>query len=340
MKRISEDWLSVIVGFCILGAMTMFPGKQLSLLRWGGIWIFEPVLIALAVGLIIGNLFNVPKKLIKTELFIKIGLVLLGTEILLPSIVKAGLLGMVQAVVVVTAVFFFTLFMARVVGLDDEFAAIIGSGVSICGVSAAIAAGGAIQGDPKKVSHTVSLVLFCAVPMLLLEPIAAKLMGMSPAVTGAWIGGTIDTTAAVVAAGSMAGKEATTVAVIVKMAQNLLIGVMAFLLAIWFSVKGVSGKVDAKQIWTRFPKFVIGFIVASLAFSFLIPVAEAKTVTGLTSIIRTWLFTLAFLSIGFETRFKEFATIGHGKPATVFLTAQGFNILWTLAVAHLLFGAA
>jgi uncharacterized membrane protein YadS len=103
--------------------------------------------------------------------------------------------------------------------------------------------------------------------MLILEPIIAKALGMSSAVTRAWLGGTIDTTGAVVAAGAIAGDEAMSVAVLVKMAQNVLIGVVAFLLAIWFSLKNnkTSGeKPSAKEIWTRFPKFVIGFIVTSI----------------------------------------------------------------------------
>src|SRR4030065_2803178 len=103
--------------------------------------------------------------------------------------------------------------------------------------------------------------------------------------TGAWLGGTIDPTGAVVAAGAIAGPEAMSVAVVVKMAQNVLIGVAAFLLAIWFVFKGkeAGGKPSAMEIWFRFPKFVVGFIIASIVFSFFLTEAGGKGGTARTA---------------------------------------------------------
>ncbi len=201
----------------------------------------EVVFWALIFGLIVSNFFGVPewlKPAIKTEFFIKIGLVLLGAEQLFSTIIRVGTYGMIQAIIVIGAVFYVCFWVAKKLGLDDEFASILGTAVSICGVSAAIAAGGAVKGDPKKVSHTISLVLLCAIPMLIFQPLIAKAVGMAPAVAGAWIGGTIDTTGAVVAAGQIAGPLAMGVAVVVKMAQNVLIGAAAFLLALWFTLEG------------------------------------------------------------------------------------------------------
>ncbi len=303
----------------------------------------EVVFWSLIFGLIISNLFGVPdwlKAAVKTEYFIKIGLVMLGAEVLFGSIVKLGAYGIIQSVLVVAVVFYFCLWLARKVGLDDEFASILGTSVSICGVSAAIAAGGAVKGDPKKISHSISLVLLCAIPMLILMPLFAKWVGMSPVVAGAWIGGTIDTTGAVVAAGAIAGPQAMQAAVVVKMVQNVLIGLVAFLLAIWFVFKGQSAtgeKPGMMEIWVRFPKFVLGFVVASLVFSFFVSEADAKAVTSFTKGIRVWWFTLAFLCIGLDTKFKELVAMGGGKPALVFLITQAFNILFTLFIAWLLF---
>jgi uncharacterized integral membrane protein (TIGR00698 family) len=303
----------------------------------------EVVFWALLIGLLISNTVGVPqwlKTAVKTEYFIKIGLVLLGAEVLFSTIVRVGSYGMVQAVLVIFAVFYVCFWIARKVGLDDEFASILGTAVSICGVSAAIAAGGAVKGDPKKVSHTISLVLLCAIPMLVFEPIIAKAIGMTAAVAGAWIGGTIDTTGAVVAAGAIAGDEAMAVAVVVKLAQNVLIGAAAFILAVWFTFKGkeVGEKPGLMEIWYRFPKFVVGFIVASLVFSFFLPEASAKAITSITGGMRGWWFTIAFLCIGLETEFKELVAMGGGKPAIAFLGAQAFNIIWTLILAYLIFG--
>jgi uncharacterized integral membrane protein (TIGR00698 family) len=324
----------------ILSAVSYFVAGN-SIVSYYGL---EVVFWALILGLLISNLFGVPewvKPAIKTEFFIKIGLVLLGAEVLFGTIAKVGAYGMVQSVLVIGGVFYFCIWFARKMGLDDDFGAILATGVSVCGVSAAIAAGGAVKGDPKKVSHVISLVLLCAIPMLILEPLIAKAVGMLPGVAGAWIGGTIDTTGAVVAAGAIAGPEAMSVAVVVKMAQNVLIGLVAFLLAIWFAFKGQAAggeKPSLMEIWTRFPKFVLGFIVASIVFSFFMGEAQAKSVTGITAGLRGWWFTLAFLCIGLETRFSDLMKMGGGKPAVVFLVAQGVNIIWTLILAYLIFG--
>jgi uncharacterized integral membrane protein (TIGR00698 family) len=303
----------------------------------------ETVFWALILGLLISNTVGVPgwlKEAVKTEYFIKIGLVLLGAEQLFSTVVKVGALGMIQAIIVIAAVFYVCFWVAKKFGLDDEFASILGTAVSICGVSAAIAAGGAVKGDPKKVSHTISLVLLCAIPMLIFQPLIAKATGMLPAVAGAWLGGTIDTTGAVVAAGSIAGEVAMAVAVVVKMAQNILIGVAAFLLALWFIFKRekVAEKPGAMEIWFRFPKFVVGFIIASLVFSFFLPEASAKAITGVTATIRSWWFILAFICIGLDTKFNELIAMGGGRPAAAFLIAQAFNIVWTLIFAYLIFG--
>jgi uncharacterized integral membrane protein (TIGR00698 family) len=331
-----------IIGFPFVFILTIIAsivGGNSTINYWG----LEVVFWALLLGLLVSNTVGVPgfvKEAVKTEYFIKIGLVLLGAEVLFTTIVKVGAYGMVQSVIVIALVFYFCFWVAKKLGLDDEFASILGTAVSICGVSAAIAAGGAVKGDPKKVSHTISLVLLCAIPMLVFQPIIAKAVGMLPAVAGAWIGGTIDTTGAVVAAGAIAGPEAMSVAVVVKMAQNVLIGVAAFLLAIWFVFKGqVAGeKPSAAEIWFRFPKFVLGFIIASIFFSFFISDSFAKEVTGISKSIRGWWFNLAFICIGLDTKFKELVAMGGGKPAAAFLIAQVFNIFLTLILAYLIFG--
>lgn len=324
----------------ILSALAFFIAGNSTVSYYG----LEVVFWALIFGLIISNTVGVPewlKTAVKTEYFIKIGLVMLGAEVLFGTIVKVGAYGMIQAVVVIAAVFYLCYWFAKKLGLDEEFASILATAVSICGVSAAIAAGGAVKGDSKKISHTISLVLLMAIPMLILQPLIAKWAGIPAAVAGAWIGGTIDTTGAVVAAGAIAGDQAMSVAVVVKMAQNVLIGVAAFVLAVWFSMKqgaATGEKPGLKEIWVRFPKFVLGFIIASLFFSFFMAEADAKAVTGVTSQIRVWWFTLAFLCIGLETQFKELISMGGGKPALAFTVAQLFNIIWTLVIAYLIFG--
>jgi len=178
------------------------------------------------------------------------------------------------------------------------------------------------------------------VPMMVIMPWIIKATNMDHMVGGAWMGGTLDTSGSVVAAGSLVSDAAMKIGVIVKMSQNVLIGFAAFILAIvWTFKKAAPGQqVGAIEIWFRFPKFVLGFMVASLIFSFLLDTKTVDAVKGQLGALRTWWFALAFTCIGLETRFVDLFRMGGGRPAGAFLGAQLFNILWTLLLAYLIFG--
>ena len=304
----------------------------------------EYVIFALVIGLVLGQTTPLRRWFagaIQAEYYIKIGLVILGASVLFSELVEAGLLGIAQALVVVITVWSFSFWLAKRLNIDDELATMLSSAVSICGVSAAIATCGAIQGDRKKLSYVTSLVLVVAVPMMLVMPWVSRVTGMPDAVAGAWLGGTLDTSAAVVAAGELVGEQARNAAVVVKLSQNVLIGVAAFLLTVWWSMRsGGSGaqRVSASVIWERFPKFVLGFLAVSLVFSFLVPSAAVSDTRPLLNAVRTGWFALAFLSIGLETSFGDLARLGGGRPVVAFLGAQAFNVVVTLVFAYLLFG--
>jgi uncharacterized integral membrane protein (TIGR00698 family) len=326
----------------IIAWISMFIAGNYTVSYYG----LEYVLWCLFLGLFISNVIGIPdwlKEAVRTEYYIKTGLVILGSGILFKEILEAGALGIIQALLVVTVVWYLCYWIAQKLKVDDEFAAILASAVSICGVSAAIATSGAIKGDPKKLSYTTSIVLICAVPMLVLQPLFAKWVGMPDTVSGAWLGGTLDTSGSVVAAGALISEVAMKVGVIVKMSQNVLIGVAAFILAVVWTFKRaeeVPGgeKPGAMEIWYRFPKFVLGFIIASLVFSFLLDPKLVGAVKGQLAGLRTIWFALAFTCIGLETRFSELVALGGGRPAAAFFIAQGLNILWTLLLAYILFG--
>lgn len=306
----------------------------------------EAVIFSLAIGLLISNFFKLPawfKEALSTELYVKIGLVLLGTTVIFGDILKAGSLGLIQALVVVITVWYFAFWICKKLKIDKEMSLMLSSAVSICGVSAAIATSGAIQGDNKKLSYVISLVLITAIPMMIFMPYMAEWMGLSQEVTGAWLGGSIDTTGAVVASGSLVGEEALKISTIVKFSQNVLLGIAAFFISIyWTYAKSVDEetkreKPTLKVIWERFPKFVVGFVFASLLFSFVVPEVKVNEVKeGLKSIQGLW-FTLAFTSIGLETNFKDLFQHSNKKPLYAFLIAQAFNVLVTLLIALLLF---
>lgn len=306
----------------------------------------EAVIFSLSIGLFIGNVFTLPswfRSALNAEMFVKIGLVLLGARIIFSDILEAGSLGLIQALIVVFTVWYFAFWICKKLKLDEDLRMMISSAVSICGVSAAIATAGAIKGDPKKLSYVISLVLVTAIPMMIFMPYMAQYLGLSQEVTGAWIGGTIDTTGAVVAAGTLVGDAAVKISTIVKFSQNVLLGLAAFAISIYWAYtqknpRGVeASKPTLGLLWERFPKFVLGFVAASLLFSFILsPSMVDATKGGLKSIQTLW-FVLAFTSIGLETRFSDLFNSGNRRPLYAFLIAQLFNIIVTLIVAYFLF---
>ncbi|MBL7767379.1 MAG: putative sulfate exporter family transporter [Flavipsychrobacter sp.] len=327
-----------VVFFVSVLAMILAGNKQIKDLN------LEAVIFSLCLGLIIGNFFTLPqwfKNSLQTELFVKIGLVLLGTSIIFGDMLKAGSLGLLQALIVVLSVWYFAFWVCKKLGVEDDMRMMISSAVSICGVSAAIATAGAISGDTKKLSYVISLVLVTAIPMMIGMPYIAQWLQLPEAVTGAWLGGSIDTSGAVVAAGTLVGEEALKISTIVKFSQNVLLGLAAFAISVYWTYSRKNNQAVEKPtlslIWERFPKFVLGFVCASLLFSFLLSGETITAVKEPLKNIQTMWFVLAFTSIGMETKFADLFHQDNKKPLYGFLIAQGFNILVTLIVAYLLF---
>ena len=344
MKRDVKRYISGFIVIFILTFIAMVIAKQKTIAYWG----IPYVLWALAFGLIISNFFGVPgwlKASVMTEYFVKIGLVCMGATIMFSVVIRAGFVGMAQAVLVVAAVWFFAYWLGRRMGISERFSAIIATGVSICGVSASIAAGGAVQGDPKEVSYLVAWLMICAVVLIIVMPPIAKWMNLPTNMAGAWIGGVIDNTGSVIAAGEIIGtKSSIDAAAMVKMAQNVLIGFAAFFMALWatlsLEVKEGAERPSYAEIWYRFPKFIVGFVVASLIISFLVEpgmgTKAAKSIGKLCKSYRSWFFALCFVCIGLETRVKELVSVGGGRPAIAYWIAQIMNGFWTLLIVWIL----
>ncbi|RZS39330.1 putative membrane protein YadS [Herbihabitans rhizosphaerae] len=278
----------------------------------------------------------------RTEFFIKTGLVLLGASINLAVIVNAAGPAIAQSLILITLVFGFTWWLGGKLGLTDKLRALLASAVSICGVSAAIAAAGAVQAKREQLAYTASLVIMFALPSIFILPALATGLGLEPAVAGAWMGGNIDTTAAVTAAGALAGEDALRIAAIVKTTQNALMGVVAVALTTYFAVK-VERRPDAPrlgavELWRRFPKFVLGFIAASvIATIYLNSVGAAgKPVIEVVNDVREWFLILAFVSIGLEFSISSLREAGW-RPIGVFASATVVNLVLALGAAYLLF---
>lgn len=279
----------------------------------------------------------------RTELFIKTGLVLLGATVNLALIVSAAGPAIAQAFLLITLVFGFTWWLGGRLGIEDRLRALLASAVSICGVSAAISAAGAVQAKKEQLAYTASVVILFALPSIFVLPALAESLGLSPAVAGAWIGGNIDTTAAVTAAGALAGDEALQVAAIVKATQNALIGVVAVALTAYFAFKvertpGASAP-RVRELWTRFPKFVLGFLAASVAATVYVGAVGADASADQIAVLKslsTVFFIVAFVSIGLEFKVTAVREAGW-KPLVVFGSATVFNLVVGLGLASVLF---
>ncbi len=278
----------------------------------------------------------------RTEFFIKTGLVLLGASINLKLLVTAAGPAIIQALLLISIVFGFTWWLGGRLGLDDKLRALLASAVSICGVSAAIAAAGAVQAKREQLAYAASLVIIFALPSIFLLPWLATVFGLSDAAAGAWIGGNIDTTAAVAAAGAIAGEDALQIATIVKTTQNALIGIVAIALTAYFALKverkaGAQARPSLREFWDRFPKFVLGFLAASLIGTLYLQFGGDKVNIATVNDLRTWFLIFAFVAIGLEFSLRGLREAGW-RPIALFASATVVNIVAALGLALLLFG--
>jgi uncharacterized membrane protein YadS len=326
----------------------------------------EPPLIALLAGLLIANGVSVPPSLaagFRGEFYIKVGIVLLGATVPFSLIALAGPIALLQASIVSLATFGIIYWAAVKFSLDRRFAATLGVGGAVCGVSAAIAVAGAVGAKKDHAAVTITIVIFWAIVMIFALPVAARLLGLPTGVAGAWIGTSEFADAAGIAAaeayGGLAGKvpgiagtaeQALQAFTLVKVVgRDVWIGIWAVALAIvattrWDAQPGGSAP-DAREIWRRFPKFVIGFFLASA----LVTLATARysladynavATPGLIAPIkdlRSWAFIFCFLSIGLNTRFRDLAAAGR-TPFAAFTIGVAVNLVLGYLLSVHLFG--
>jgi len=332
-------------------------------------------IVALLAGLLVGNFFPsavaAMKEAIRPELYVKTAIVILGGFLgvtaaeqlaLATSVMFQGICAILVAYLIFWAVVYFV--ARRYFRFSREWAAPLASGISICGVSAAIATGSAIKARPVVPVMVSSLVvIFAVVELLLLPFLAQTFLYQEPMVAGAWMGLAVKTDGAAVTSGAITeslirakalsvdgvnyqagwimGASAT-----VKVFIDAFIGVWAFLLAwIWSAkIERRSGeKVKAGQIWDRFPKFVLGYIatfLAIMAIGLLAPslIAKTKTAMGEANVFRGIFFVMTFFTIGVVSNFRKLWEEGIGRLAVVYILCLFGFIIWVgLAISWIFF---
>ena len=320
----------------------------------------EPPLVALIIGLVIANVVPLPKWMdsgFRVEYYIKTGIVLLGATFPIALVASAGPVALFQATVISLATCLTIYFVAtKIFDLDRRLASVIGVGGAVCGVSASMAIASSVKAKKEDLYTSVTLVVVWALIMIFFIPFVSRLLNLNPGVAGAWVGTSEFADAAGFAAatayGKMAGNENAAIQGFTLMkviGRDMWIGIWSFIFAMISCLKwekeecGV--KPSAMEIWWRFPKFVIGFFVASLlmtgissgyAASDFAKAVKPGLILPIAS-LRTWAFIFCFLSIGLTTRFKELKAAGW-KPAFAFSMGVLINVLLGFILSVYVFG--
>src|SRR5262245_26492311 len=333
-------------------------------------------IVALVAGLVIGNFFprfaDWMKEAVRPELYIKTAIVILGGFLgvisaerlgLATQLMWRGLAAIIEAYLIYWAVVYFV--ARKWFGFSREWSAPLASGISICGVSAAIATGSAIRARPVVPIMVASLVVIFAVVELLILPFAASaFLAKEPMVAGAWMGLAVKTDGAAVASGAItesliladAASQGVNYAkgwilgttTTVKVFIDVFIGIWAFILAyIWTTYIDVrqGQKARASEIWERFPKFIIGYVLTFVVILVMAlgatPELTAKLRSAMAEVntFRGIFFVMTFFTIGVMSNFKKLWEEGIAKLAAVYLLCLfGFVIWFGLLISFIFFG--
>lgn len=325
----------------------------------------EPPLVALLLGLLVSNFNLLPRWMdagFRVEYYVKTGIVLLGATLPFTLIIWAGPVAILQASIVSLVTFGVIYFTGVRLGLDRRLAATLGAGGAICGVSGSIAIAGAVGARRQDAPIAITLVIFWAIVMIFALPLISRALGLPTGVAGAWIGTSEFADAAGLAAAQAYGgyvghvpqisgsadAAITSFTLMKVIGRDVWIGIWAFILSIvattrWEST-GVNRKPDKGEIWRRFPKFVLGFLVASLIITLVTASATyaqykstfTPDLVGPIKSFRTWAFIFCFLSIGLTTRLRELATAGW-KPFWAFSTGVAVNVVLGFVLSVVVF---
>lgn len=357
------DFVASFTGLYVVALLLYLVGQWDQAARYN----LEPPLVALVLGLLVSNTVGVPKSAeagLRVEFYVKVGIVLLGAGVPLALIAWAGPVAIVQAAIVSLTTFGVIYWTAVRLGLDRRFAATLGTGGAVCGVSGAIATAGAVGARKEHTSVAISIVIVWAIATIFLLPLLARALGLSTGVAGAWIGTSEFADAAGLAAaqayagyaGHVAGIDGAPDAAVQAftlmkvIGRDVWIGIWAFVLAIVATTRwertGITTRPDARDIWRRFPKFVLGFLIASIivtlaasgySYADYKKVVQPALVAPL-QVLRVWAFIFTFLSIGLTTRFRDLVR-GGARPFAAFSAGVAVNLaLGFVLSAHVFAG--
>ncbi len=317
--RTSRNILSLVPGILLLAAVG-YGGKALekflNTYAKAHHWTFpniEYVLWAIIIGLVISNLLAVPKifqpGVATYEFWLKVGIVLLGSRFVLADILKLGGISLALVVVEISLSLLLMHFLGRIFNLPPKLTSLLAVGSSICGVSAIIAAKGAIDADDEDSTFAIAAILALGALALFTFPLIGHSLHLGDTAFGLWSGLGVDNTAEATATGALYSDAAGKIAVLAKTARNAMIGFVVLAYAIYWAKQGQASSVANKAtfLWNKFPKFVLGFLAISLLVSFH---TFSKEQVGSLGNLSRWAFLLTFAGVGLRTNFREMSKQG------------------------------
>ncbi len=273
----------------------------------------EYVLFAILIGLIIGNTMKIPEIFIPGidtyELWLKLGIVVLGARLVLQNVLKIGKVGIILVLLEISVSLIVVEFLAKKFNVSNKLGSLLAMGTGICGVSAIIGATPAIDVDEEESGLAIATVLIFSAVTVFLYPIIGEIVEMSNQIFGFWAGLAVDNTAESLATGFAFSEKAGQIATITKLSRNALMGVIILAYALFYANKGATKKVEhkGKFVWQKFPKFLIGFLILSLLST--LGFFNAEQITDMKHLYK-WIFMLSFAGVGFRTDFEKMKEIG------------------------------
>jgi uncharacterized integral membrane protein (TIGR00698 family) len=298
----------------------------------------EYVLWAILIGLVISNTVGVPaifrSGVATYEFWLKAGIVLLGARFLLGDVRRLGGVSLILIAIELALALTFMTYLGRAFRLKPKLVTLLAVGSSICGVSAIIAAQGAIDADEEDSSYAIAAILLLGAISLFLFPLVGHVLHLSDHAYGLWTGLAVDNTAEATAAGALYSEAAGKIAVLAKTCRNATIGFVVLGYAIYWASKGQAEEVKNKGafLWKKFPKFVLGFLLISLLATVGFFTKPQLAAVGNLS---RWAFLLTFAGVGLRTNLRELSKQG----ARPFIVGAVGEIVIAVITLGLVFGA-
>jgi uncharacterized integral membrane protein (TIGR00698 family) len=298
----------------------------------------EYVLWAILIGLVISNTIGVPaifrSGVATYEFWLKAGIVLLGARFLLGDVRRLGGVSLILIAIELALALTFMTYLGRAFKLKPKLVTLLAVGSSICGVSAIIAAQGAIDADEEDSSYAIAAILLLGAISLFLFPLVGHVLHLSDHAYGLWTGLAVDNTAEATAAGALYSDAAGKIAVLAKTCRNATIGFVVLGYAIYWASKGQAEEVKNKGafLWRKFPKFVLGFLLVSLLATVGFFTKPQLAAVGNLS---RWAFLLTFAGLGLRTNLRELSKQG----ARPFIVGAVGEIVIAVITLGLVFGA-